>query len=206
MDLKETCVWGVWPGASLQRRSHMEVPLILSRGVLFHTFTSFLGLRSQQSQRGRQLTGSDVQRAERRAKEVWRAPKPFRSWDSEVTRENEKGIWSWLKPSQHCCWGANDNKELAAEITVFAHIRFSPQKNKRGKSDSNMKYQNSGFSHGRIIAGIWVYFLVPVLQEHLVDSLKSNPRLFSCVPSSDTQCWRAEIFCRQQHTALTNFP
>ena len=66
----------------------MEVPLISSRGVLFHTFTSFPRSQIPTKSKGN-ATGSDVQRVEgqKRSEE---APKPFRSWDSEVTRKMRK--------------------------------------------------------------------------------------------------------------------
>lgn len=99
------------------------------------------------------MTGSDVQRTEGQ-KRLEEAPKPVRSWDSEVTRKMRRESGHDWNPAKHCYWGANDNKGVCSwHHSICSPQRFSPQKNKRGKSDSSMKHQNSGFSHGRIIAG-----------------------------------------------------
>jgi hypothetical protein len=82
-------------------------------------------------------------------------------------------------------------KGLAAEITDFVHHRGSSHGKMRVTlNPSNMKYQNSGIPHGWPEEGIKIYFLVPVLQEYLVDSLKPNQWLLSDRQCPSFENWR----------------
>lgn len=82
-------------------------------------------------------------------------------------------------------------KGLAAELTDLVHHRGSSHRKIRVKSNpSNMKYQNSGIPHGWSEERIQISFLVPVLQEYLVDSLKPNQWLLSDGQFPSFENWR----------------